>query len=238
MRIRLPVGRTLFLVAAIVLALVALLPLRFAVEWLGFDRRGLAARGATGSIWLGALQEAQLGPVALGDVKARLNFLPLLIGRARISVERPGNDAPFAGALTVTRHGFGVEDITGRLRTAALFAPLPIASVQLEDFSAGFVSGRCARAEGRVRADIAGELGGLGLASGLNGSARCAADALLLPLASESGMEQLNIRLFADGRYGLDLLVRSPDPAVHAQLTAAGFRPAAGGHLMRIEGAF
>lgn len=238
MRVRLPLGRSLFLAAAIVLALVALLPLRIALDWLGFDRRGLAAREVTGSVWLGALHEAQLGPAALGDVKARLRFLPLLLGRARVKLERPGDDAPFSGSVTLTRHGFGVDDVTGRLRTGSLFAPLPIASIQLDDFSAAFAGGRCTRAAGRVRADVGGDIAGLGLASGLNGTARCAADALLLPLASQSGMEQLNMRLFPDGRYRIDLMVRSSDPAVHAQLVASGFRPAVGGHAMRIEGAF
>ena len=45
------------------------------------------ARG-DGQLWLGALKEAQFGAVPLGDVSARLNILPLLLGRARLSLSR------------------------------------------------------------------------------------------------------------------------------------------------------
>ena len=85
MRLRLPLRRTAFFVAAFAFAAVALIPLRVATSWIGGP---LAAREATGSIWLGMLKEAQFGPVPLGDVQARLNVLPLLLGRARLSLSR------------------------------------------------------------------------------------------------------------------------------------------------------
>ena len=238
MRIRLPLGRTLFVLAFFALSLIALFPLRMAVETFGFAGRGLTARDATGSVLAGALQEARLGPMALGDVEARLNLLPLLIGRARLSLAGSDAAAPFDGAVLVSRDGFGFEDVSGRFRLGAWLAPLPLASFDLQDVSAAFADGRCVHAEGRVRAAVAGELAGLGLASGLSGNARCADDALLLPLASDSGMEQLQLRLFADGRYSAVLLVRTADQAVRARLAAAGFRPAANGYALRFDGSF
>ena len=45
MRIRLPLGRSLFFLCAFLFALVALLPLRLALDWLGLDDKGFAARG-------------------------------------------------------------------------------------------------------------------------------------------------------------------------------------------------
>jgi hypothetical protein len=51
-------------------------------------------------------------------------------------------------------------------------------------------------------------------------------------------MERIDLRLFADGRYQVDLLVRSTDPAVGAGLAAAGFRAVAQGHALRIIGTF
>ena len=238
MRIRLPLGRSLFLLAFFALSLLALLPLRMAVEAFGFEDRGLTARDATGSVWAGALQEARIGPVALGDVRARLNLFPLLLGRARLSLTGSDEAAPFEGAVLVSRRSFGLEDVSGRFRLGAWLAPLPISALDLQDVSAGFAAGRCVRAEGRVRAAVAGELAGLGLPSGLAGNARCADEALLLPLASESGMEQLQLRLFPDGRYRADLLVRTTDQAVRARLLAAGFRPVANGYGMRFDGSF
>jgi general secretion pathway protein N len=237
MRIRLPVGRTLFLVAAILFAMVALFPLRLALDRFGFAERGLAARAATGSVWNGALQEARIGPVALGDVEARLNLLPLFLGRARLTVAA-AEEGGLAGAVSVSRHGFGFEDFDGRIRAGTLFAPLPLTSFDLDDLSVGFAGGRCVRAAGGVRAIVSAQAGGIGISPELVGRARCDGDALLLPLAGRSGMERLHIRLFPDGGYRLDLLVRSADPVAGAALAAAGFRRVAQGHAMRIDGAF
>lgn len=238
MKIRMPMGRTVFFLAAFAFSLVALFPLRVALDWFGLDDRGLAAREANGSLWLGALREAQIGPVPIGDVSARLNTLPLFLGRARVSLVRRGDEGAFAGAVAATRHSFAFEDVTGQIRLGAQLAPLPISALDIDDLSIGFAGDRCRQASGRIRATIAGDLGGILLPSGLSGTARCEAGAVLLPLASQSGMEQLNLRLFADGRYRAELLVRPTDPAVQQRLAAAGFLPANGGFVRIAEGAF
>ena len=238
MRIRLPMGRTSFFLAAFAFALVGLFPLRIALDWFGLDARGLAARSAEGSIWLGALREAQLGPVPIGDVSARLNSLPLLLGRARVTLARPAESEAFEGAVLATRHSFGLEEMSGRLRLGAALAPLPVASVELDEVSAGFEADQCRHAEGRVRAALAGDLGGLAIPSGLSGSARCDAGALLLPLVSQTGLEQLNLRLFVDGRYRAELIVRPSDPSVGPRLVAAGFTQSAAGFARLSEGRF
>lgn len=238
MNIRMPFGRVAFFAAAFFFSLVALTPLGLAISWLGLDERGLAAREAEGSVWLGALREAQLGPAPIGDVNARLSSLPLFLGRARVSLARMDETQPFEGAVTISRHGFGFDDATGQLRLGALLAPLPINAIQLEGVSIGFASGLCSRAEGRVRAMASGDVGGMSLSSGLAGNASCAGDAALLPLVGQSGMEQLNIRLFADGRYRVELLVRSQDAALGQRLVAAGFTAGNGGFARVVEGRF
>ena len=237
MRIR-RAGWALFLVAAFLFALLALLPMRLALDWFGFGERGLTARAATGSVWLGALQEAQIGPVPLGDVKARLSFFPLFLGRARLTLAGADEATGLEGAVTVSRHGFGFDDVSARLRVGALFSPLAVSMLDFDDVSAGFTGGRCTRGEGRVRAAVSGQVAGISLASGLAGQARCTGDALLIPLVSQSGMERLDIRLSGDGRYRLELLVRPGDEAVRGRLIAAGFRPAGQGYGMQVDGAF
>ena len=233
MRIRLPLRRAVFFLAALALALVVLLPLRVAIGWFGLNGRGLAAREAEGSLWLGTLKEAQFGAVPLGDVRARLDLLPLFLGRARLSLSRDEADGRFEGAVSVSRHSFGLDDLTGQLRVGALFAPLPIATLDLVEVTAHFAGGVCDHAEGEVRAGLGGDVGGILLANGLRGSARCAEGALLLPLTSQSGMEQLNLRFAADGRWRIDLIVRPTDPAAIARLTAAGFGAGPGGAYVR-----
>ena len=237
-RIRLPIGRSLFLVAAFLFALVALLPLRLAASWFGMESAGFSAREASGSVWLGTLKQARVGPLELGDVQARLNTLPLLLGRARVTLARPGGSDPFEGAVTVSRSGFGFDDVTGSVGASALSAALPIASLELADFTAGFARGRCERAEGRVRAEVSPQAAGLGLPSAFDGTVRCADGALLILLASQTGMERINLSLTGDGRYRADLLVRSIEPALAPSLAAAGFRRSANGWLRRFDGSF
>lgn len=238
MHVRLPLGRSLFFLAAFLFAVAALLPLRLAVGWFGLDSRGLSAREASGSVWLGMLKEARVGPVPLGDVQARLNTLPLFLGRARVTLARIAGPDQFEGAVTASRHSFGVDDATGRLSAGALFAALPVSSLELEDLTAGFAGELCERAEGRVRATLAGDAAGVGIPTAFSGTARCAEGRLLIPLASQSGMERLNLSVFADGRYRADLVVRPIDESLHPRLAAAGFRPTAGGWLLRLDGSF
>jgi len=238
MRFRLPLRRTAFVIAAFAFSVAALLPMRAAAGLFGAEGRGLAAREAAGSIWLGVLKEAQFGRVPLGDLRARLNVLPLFLGRARLSLSRADREGAFEGALTVSRHSFGLDDLNGQLRVGGLFGPLPIAALDLEDASAHFSSGLCESAEGRVRATLSGELAGIVLPGGLLGELRCADGALLLALASQSAMERADIRIFGDGRYRIDVSARPADPAAVARLTAAGFSPGAGGYVRRLDGSF
>ena len=142
------------------------------------------------------------------------------------------------GAVTLSRHSFGFDDVTGRFRTVALFAPLPVSTLDFEDFSAGFTSGRCTRAAGRVRAGVAGEIAGIPPVVRPRRRRALRDDALLLPLVSQAGTEQLNVRLYADGRYQLDLIVRVGDEAIRARLAAAGFRAVGNGHVLRVDGHF
>lgn len=205
MRFRPRWWRELFFACALLFSLVALLPLRVALGWLGFESRGLAAREAEGSVWLGALAEARFGEVPVGDVATRLRVLPLLVGRARLDLA--GEEVGPRAGLTMSRHGFGIDDASGSLAGPAL-AGLPPPSLDLADVSVRFGDGLCASAEGLVKARFAGDLGGVELSDGFSGEARCDGPALLLPLRSQSGAERLDIRLFADGRYRIDAALR------------------------------
>lgn len=227
--------RTIFFVFAFLFALLALFPLRLGLSWLALDEHGFSAREAEGSIWLGSLREAQLGPVEVGDVTARLRTLPLFLGRARLDLERPG-ESGIEGAATVSRHGFGVDDLSGRLRVSA--PGLPIASIDPADLSVRFSNGLCQSADGLVRATVASGAEGLPLPGSLSGDARCDGGALLLPLAGQSGMEALNLRLFEDGRYRAELIVRPGDPTMVERLRAAGFVPSGVGYALRFDGQF
>ena len=205
MRIRLRWWRELFFLGALLFSLAALLPLRIALDWLGFADKGLSARDATGSVWAGALSEARFGTAPIGDVGTRLRGLPLLIGRARLDVEQ--EDEGFRGGLTMSRHGFGIDDASGSIEAPAL-PELPAPMLDLSDLSFRFGDGLCAHAEGLVKARFAGDFGSVPLNAAMSGQARCDGPALLLPLVSQSGSDRLDVRIFADGRYRIDAALR------------------------------
>lgn len=241
MRIRLPVGRTLIFLGVFFLALIALLPMRLAIDWLGLDARGLAAREVQGSVWFGALKETQFGTVGLGDMHARLNGLPLLIGRARVSLDRdegiPADE--FEGAATVTRNGFGLDDMTGRVQlTAGALGQLPLSQLDLGDVTARFENGLCVQAAGTVRAQVAATVGGISLPGGLTGTARCDAGALLLTMVSQSGMENFDLRLFGDGRYEGNVLIRSTDATLRDTMAGYGLAATPQGYGLKVSGRF
>jgi general secretion pathway protein N len=222
-------GRIFLFIGVLLLALVVLMPLSLAMAMFG---QGLSARAATGTIWSGKLVEARIGRLAVGDLSVDLKPLPLFVGRATIGLQSPLG----RGAMTSTKSGFAVENATATLATAGLFAPFPLDGIDLTNASIGFAGNKCDKAAGRVRATFSGDVGGLSLAQGLSGVARCDGATLLLPLVSQSAMERLNLHIQGDGDYRAEFFVRSTDPAMAAKLGSAGFAPAPGGFVLRLAG--
>lgn len=240
MRFRLPLGRSLFFFCMFVIGIIVLIPMRLGLAWLDLDDYGLAAREARGSVWNGALVEAQFRTAELGDIDAGVGFFPLLIGRARLGLERDGveEDAAgaFHGAVSVFGENLHFDDLTANMPVAGLFDPLPIGTIALDGVTAHFESGLCTEAEGLARAEVAGDAGPLALPQMLTGNARCDEGKLLLPLVGPSGMEQLNLRIGAGGAYEVEMIVSVRDEATRAQLLAAGMQPARGGFRIAARG--
>lgn len=237
MKIRLATGRSALFGAMLAIALLVFVPLRLVLGTFGLGDQGLTARRVTGTVWGGRLVEARFGEVALGDTAARLAFWPLFLGRARVELDGEGV-RPLRGAITATRHGFGIDDMTASLATGQLFAPLPVTALDLEDASIRFRDGQCELAEGRVRATLAGEAAGVPLPATLSGPARCEAGALLLPLTSQAGSETATLRVFGDGRYRAEFALPSPDPTIAVRLERAGFISGPQGYRLAVEGRF
>lgn len=236
MRLRIPARRIVLFGALLALALLVFLPLRLVLGWAG---GGLTAREVSGPVWSASLKEARIGRAALGDLRARLAFLPLLIGQARLEASRESGAADgFTGAFGVSARTRFAESVSGIIPVDALFAPLPIASLELTGVSVRFHDGQCDRAEGLVRASLAGDMRDLALPASLSGAARCDRGALLLPLASGSGAEGLALRIFGDGRYEAEVRVRGTDPAIVERLSGAGFTAGSDGLVMRFNGRF
>ena len=201
MRLRLPLGRAALFLAALAFALVALLPLRVAAGWFGLDGRGLSAREASGSLWSGALKEARFGPVPLGDVRARLELLPLLLGRARLRLSRDEAQGRLDGAVT---------RVAPRLRRRGSDRPGP-ARRAVRARAAG--DARSRRRQRPLRGRAVRERRGPGprrprrRAGGRRASAapraarkgRCCCRS-----RGQSGVERLDLRIRADGRWRIE----------------------------------
>ena len=235
-RIRLATGPAALFGALMLAALFLFLPMRLVLGWAGLGDQGFSARTVSGSIWAGRLNEARFGDLALGSLDASVSPFALLIGRARISLD--GDPGLLHGAITLSRHGQGVEDMTATLPTGRAFAPLPVTELALENVTVHFVDDTCDTAEGRVRARLVGEAAGVALPSELSGVARCDGGALLLPLASQAGTESIELRITGQGRYTAALRIAPADPAAAQRLAATGFVAAQNGYRLSIEGRF
>ena len=216
-----------------VAALILTMPLSMALALFVPKGAGLTARSVSGTIWSGRLTEARIAGLALGDTTVGLRALPLLRGDAQLAFAAP----QLKGVLRAAPVGYGIARTTGSLLTAGRLAPLPVAQIELEDANVRFGSGGCEHAEGRARIALPGDLGGLRLPGGLAGAIRCDGPALLLPLRGQSGLEHLDLRITANGRWRAELAIKPGDPALAVGLIAAGFAPGPRGLTLRLAGA-
>jgi general secretion pathway protein N len=235
-RIRLATGPGVLFGALLLAALLLFLPMRLALAWTGLGDAGFAARSVTGSVWDARLVEATFGELTLGDVDARLSPLALLLGRARLGID--GGQRSLQGAVTVTRHGFAIDDVTATLPTGRVFAPLPVGTLDLTAVTVHFADGVCRKAEGRIRATLVGDAAGVALPPSVAGNARCDGGALLLPLASDAGRETVALRITGNGRYTAVFALQPADPATAERLSGAGFVAGGGGYQLSVEGRF
>lgn len=234
-RLWLPVRRWVFLGLMTLLIALILLPLRVGVGLVGLDRLGVSARQTVGVVWAGQLVDGRIGALPLGRMSVSLNPLTLLLGQGRLSFAgRPRNTAPgetgLSGRVVGSRNAAAVDGVSGSLEMGGLLGGLPVGLVTFTDVTARWEGGVCAEAAGRVRADLTGPVAGLPLGS-LSGSPRCDGTALLVPLASATGAERLDLRLDADGATA-SLFVKSTDPAISPALIGSRFRQTADGFVL------
>jgi len=224
-------------VVAVVVALIATFPLSIAFSLLGLKDMGATARSLRGPVWWGGAEELAIGNVRLGTVNVFLDPFHLLIAQAQVELIRVnGRPDDLLGAVVVGPGVRGLERVTGSVPLASTLGSLPITRAQFEKFSVRFSGGRCIEAEGRVRATVAPSFSGLDLANGLSGDARCDGEALLIPLASQSGQERMDLRIRGSGTYEALMRIRTNDPVLSGALATSGFQAVNGEQVLRISG--
>jgi general secretion pathway protein N len=224
---------TIAVAVLLIMAFGIFMPLRAIV---GGDQ--ISARKVDGIIWDGSIRDLRLSKVPIGDVNARVKFLPLLLGRAEIALSR--GDAPFApginGSVTKRFGGVSIDKFNATLAIGSLFDPLPVEDIILQDFSARFAGGRCSEASGGIRMTLTKAIPGLDLSNGLLAKPRCDRGQLLIPLLSQSATEHVDIRLSADGAYSVTILIEGDNSQNADALRLAGFRQGARGFQMTKRG--
>ncbi|MEW4467929.1 type II secretion system protein N [Parasphingorhabdus sp. JC815] len=215
----------------------AFMPLKIAVGMAGLEGARFSARDITGSLWRGRIEQARIGPFALGDLDARARFFPLLAGKITLDLKRVADCGSGLTAI-IGKQGDDVllENASTMLSMGQVLTPLPVTNIMLEDVSARFSGGRCQSASGRVRVSLDTNIPGLDLQQGLLGNAICEDGVLVLPLSSGSGMEELTLKLEGNGFYTARLYLNGNERAWTLLLPTLGFQQLPGGYAMTIAG--
>ncbi|WP_026091151.1 type II secretion system protein N [Blastomonas sp. AAP53] len=233
--------RAVLVSLALVVALLALLPLRIVFDMAGLGSGGVSARSVEGSIWSGTIRDLRIGKLSLGDMDAGLAPGGVLRGELALAMTRaadtPGQP-PLSFDLARSGDSIAMRNASGDIATADLFAPLPLRSVSLDGVDIAFTGQRCAQASGVVRANIEQSLFGLTLQRGLSGNLRCDDGDLLVPLKGQSGLEQMDVRIAGTGRYTADFRLGGLAASTGTALSALGFRQQGEAMTIRINGRF
>lgn len=215
--------------AVFTLAMLLLVPLQLVLPRLALPP-GFGATEATGSVWNGRLRAAHWRGQALGDLDASLAPLQLLAGRQQLQLRTD------SARLVLSRgREAGIAGGTGVVALPPL-AGLTLRAL-LDDATLLFAGDRCHEARGRVRVEVTLPLDTLPPMI-LSGAPACEGGSGRLALHPEEARGPLSVEatldIEADGRYRLQALARSDDPAVRVALLAAGFQAAAGG-MSRVD---
>jgi len=226
----------LWLVGVGLIALLALFPLRVALDATDVARVGLTTRQVAGTIWYGRLGDLHLGDRPLGTFEVALNPGALLLGRASMTFERlDGIDGPLGGRLVVGSRR-GVVDVDGRVAVGDIFSPLPIEALEFKDFTVLFRDGVCVEAAGQVTPVVAIPVLGIQFGSGLSGVMECDGQRARVTMASGSGRERIEFYVRSTGAYRGWMSVRDAPPDAAIALSLFGFRPSPQGLTLSVDG--
>ena len=207
-RLRLAVALLAFVAVA-----VALIPLRFVLQFVDLSASRLDPGFASGSIWSGRLEGASWQGADLGDFRVSLSPVDLLGGAVRFRFTSPG--VVREGAWLSTADGGRLERLKGLLPLDRLIAGAPTgAFISFLDGSVVAAGAGCSEASGRILVDGLSDVG----LSAMEGAVRCEAGRLVVALASQDGARlDLAFDMATAAVTG-----RSADPAILAVLQGLG----------------
>ena len=218
------------------LALIALFPLRLALAWSDFERIGFSARQVAGSIWYGRIGDLHLRSQPVGTLEVRVDPVAALFGTIKMRFDRLDSpEGPLAGHFLAGRSR-GIRSTSGRIAVAEMFAPIPLAALELSDVTILFRDGLCAEASGRIAPVLAAPIPGVQFDPALAGPVECDGERAHVRLESASGAERIEFYVQESGDYRAWMSIRSSDPIVNAALATFGFRSSPEGLRLTMDG--
>lgn len=218
------------------LALLLLFPLRIVLGWSDLERMGFTARQVGGTIWHGRIGDLHLRSQPLGTLDVTLDPAALMVGTVSMAFERLDDpEGPLNGRL-VAGLKRGVRSTSGRIGVGEMFAPLPLAALELSDVTILFRGGQCSEASGRITPVLATPIPGVQLDPGISGSVECDGERARVRLDSPSGAQRIEFYVRESGDFRAWMVVRSDDPLVNSALSLYGFRPSANGLRLSVDG--
>lgn len=227
-------GHLLLFSVALLVALVATIPMRMLGTLAFLPNAGISAGAATGTIWHGQLLQVGIGAVDIGNVDASLSAWALLGGTTAL---RLSADAGTATVLSGRQQGV-------RAATGSWPLVLPTASgmigmeLQVSGLDAVFKAGRCVEAKGNVTVllTLAAASAAGGVPPRLAGELECRDALAVARLVAESGQLPLEVTVEADGsgHYRLQWFAPDPAPEVRSLLALSGFQAGPGG-MSRVD---
>lgn len=219
----------------LLMALIALFPLRAALALSDMERMGFAARQVGGTIWYGRIGELHLRSQPLGTFEVRLDPLALMLGTISMRFDRMDDpDGVLEGRL-IAGLSRGVKESSGRISVEQMFAPLPIEAIELDQVTVLFRRGTCVTGSGRITPIIASPIPGISFGSGLAGRLECDGERARVVMTSPSGGEKLEFYVNSQGAYRAWMTVRAT-PEASAVLSLFGFRQSPQGLTLQMRG--
>lgn len=213
---------------ALVAALLFIFPLRVALALVDTP---ISAPFVGGFVWGGRIIDARIGGLPIGDLKAGLSPLDLLVGRVKIWIE-----GQFKGAAITSFSGSGVDIDALNLPVSRSFGPVTLQQFDISSARIRFSGGSCKEASGRAQL-VLGPSPLLGNQAGrYTGNLQCDGDGVSSLMVSQSAMERLALRIGSNGGYTATMVVKAQDDTMAAALRAAGFRDTASGFSAKLTG--
>lgn len=211
------------LALAFAIGLIAIFPLRLAIDLSTGPDSSLSARQVGGTIWAGRIGDLGLKGQPLGSFDVAAKPLPMLIGRFEMAATRiDADDGPLAMTLVTGGGSEGLIDAVGRIEVARWMAPIPVKALLLEDVTVLFEDGRCAKAEGTIRA--LPSFGSILNIDQYAGAVSCAEDGRAkVEMATDRGGHSLALLFDAEGSVDAEARTRNAPPALAVALQIGGF---------------